>query len=146
MCVCLLFISVVVDVEGCTSSYPMVTLHQTIAITLFLWSSRHQYKCHRILALLRTRPRTHDKTATSTLYAIPKGDWFQLTSSPHYLAEVLVYASLCLLMEFSNLYCCLALATTLLNLLYTSRLNQRWYIRTFKDYPTSRWTLIPFVF
>ncbi len=126
--------------DNCISSLSitMVTPYQIAAITLFIWSSWHQYVCHKILARVRI------SSSNKRLYSIPYGDWFQYISSPHYLAEILIYVSICLSMELSNVYCLLSLMATLLNLLYTSRLNHQWYLRTFSDYP-KRWTLIPFV-
>ena len=119
----------------------MVTPYQIIAIVLFFWSSWHQYSCHKILADVRTGSID---TSNKKQYAIPYGDWFEYVSSPHYLAEILIYIALCLCLGLSSVHCLLALATTLLNLLYTSRLNHEWCIKTFRHHP-KRWALIPFV-
>eukprot|EP00041_Stephanoeca_diplocostata_P038767 m.1552260 g.1552260 ORF g.1552260 m.1552260 type:complete len:65 (+) comp25267_c4_seq10:288-482(+) len=50
---------------------------------------------HYILASLRS----HGTTArTQSRYAIPYVDWFHWVSSPHYFGEILIYASIALLL------------------------------------------------
>ncbi len=120
---------------------PMITVSQCAAVILFVWSSWHQFKCHKILARIRAK-----SDCSNNGYAIPFGDWFKYTSSPHYLSEMLIYTSICLTFNFLNVYTFLALTTTISNLLYTSRLSHDWYLTTFKDYPKRRQILIPFVF
>ncbi|XP_015570788.1 polyprenol reductase 2 isoform X2 [Ricinus communis] len=56
--------------------------YQWIGATLFLWGSIHQHHCHTILGSLREHGRKVDE------YVIPHGDWFEIVSSPHYLAEI----------------------------------------------------------
>eukprot|EP00466_Bigelowiella_natans_P005598 jgi/Bigna1/63030/fgenesh1_kg.46_\ len=34
-----------------------------------------------------------DDNDNSSRYSVPYGDWFQHVSSPHYLAEILIYAA-----------------------------------------------------
>ena len=121
----------------------MIRPHQILAIAVFAWSSWHQYRCHKILALLRTQ-NNDGKTHEKRLYDIPHGDWFQFCSSPHYLAEILIHFSLFLLLGLSNVYSLLSLATSTLNLLHTARLNHAWYYKSFRLYP-KRCALIPFV-
>ena len=120
---------------------PMITVSQSAAVILFAWSSWHQFTCHKILAQIRAKSDCSDNG-----YAIPFGDWFKYTSSPHYFSEMLIYASICLSLNFLNIYTVLALTTTVSNLLYTSRLNHDWYLTTFKHYPKRRRVLIPFFF
>lgn len=125
-----------------------------LSVVLFCWSSWHQFKCHFILAGIRksTNKRTTitDTPNSSSLhnqqYSIPHGDWFQYCSSPHYWAEILIYISIWLALGLSNTYFLMCLATTVLNLVYTARLNHSWYIRTFEYFPKNRRIIIPFIY
>ena len=36
-------------------------------------------------------------------YVLPSGGMFELVSCPHMLAEVLIYVSLCIIMQFSSM-------------------------------------------
>ncbi|RVW51712.1 Polyprenol reductase 2 [Vitis vinifera] len=56
-----------------------------IGAAIFIWGWVHQCRCHAILGSIR-KERTGE-------YRIPHGDWFELVSSPHYLAEM-VFLSL----------------------------------------------------
>uniref|UniRef100_A0A2P2JTX7 3-oxo-5-alpha-steroid 4-dehydrogenase C-terminal domain-containing protein n=1 Tax=Rhizophora mucronata TaxID=61149 RepID=A0A2P2JTX7_RHIMU len=49
---------------------------------VFTWGWLHQYICHAILGSLRENKEKTDE------YVIPHGDWFELVSCPHYLAEM----------------------------------------------------------
>ncbi|CAI0392906.1 unnamed protein product, partial [Linum tenue] len=62
---------------------------QWTGAALFAWGWVHQLRCHKILGSLRRRDREQREE-----YAIPRGDWFELVSSPHYTAEMLIYAGL----------------------------------------------------
>ncbi|KAH7517728.1 hypothetical protein FEM48_Zijuj09G0095100 [Ziziphus jujuba var. spinosa] len=62
--------------------------HQWIGAAIFLWGWIHQLRCHAILGSLR------DHKEQTSEYVIPHGDWFQIVSSPHYLAEIVIYAGL----------------------------------------------------
>lgn len=58
---------------------------------LFLWASYHQYKAAVLLANLRK----DGKGSIVTLqHHVPRGDWFEMVSSPHNLAEVMIYLAL----------------------------------------------------
>ncbi|XP_056158455.1 polyprenol reductase 2-like isoform X2 [Syzygium oleosum] len=62
--------------------------HHWIGAIIFFWSWIHQHQCHRILGSLRERREE------SHAYVVPHGDWFELVSCPHYLAEIVIYAGL----------------------------------------------------
>ncbi|KAL0341401.1 UNVERIFIED_CONTAM: Polyprenol reductase 2 [Sesamum radiatum] len=83
---------------------------------LFSWGWIHQRRCHAILGSLRDNDEKVDD------YAIPRGDWFEYVSSPHYLAEIVA------------------------NLVFAAAETQRWYIRKFDNYPRNRYAVIPFVY
>ncbi|XP_019849821.1 PREDICTED: polyprenol reductase-like [Amphimedon queenslandica] len=113
------------------------TWKQAAGIVLFLWSSLHQFKCHTILAKLRER---------NERYAIPKGDWFDHVSSPHYTAEILIYLSLLLCSNCHNLYLLLPLFSTIGLLLLSARITHSWYKKNFKDYPIERKIIIHWLY
>lgn len=113
------------------------TWMQAAGIVLFLWSSLHQFKCHTILASIRGR---------NERYAIPKGDWFDYVSSPHYTAEILIYLSLFLCSGCHNLYLLLPLFSTIGLLLLSARITHSWYKKNFKDYPIERKIILHWIY
>ncbi len=89
-----------------------------LQICCFNSFSKHQHQCHKILANLRQDNNNnskkknddddegHDnddnKRTQSAHFGIPKGDWFCFVSSPHYLAEMLIYVSFILMTAGAN--------------------------------------------
>ncbi|KAI8381011.1 3-oxo-5-alpha-steroid 4-dehydrogenase-domain-containing protein [Radiomyces spectabilis] len=119
-------------------------IYALISVTLFIYASLHQYRCHAILASLRTKK-------TNTTYSIPRGDWFERIVTPHYFCDILIYASLCILYRFRNRVLLCGLIWTTLNLSVTASETQRWYCRTFgplytTTFPRKRWIIIPCVY
>lgn len=141
---------------------------------VFLFGSVKQARCHLILAKLRETPlRTSrlaaptrkqngdDKASLSTHrleplnaprgdppsrshYAVPRGDWFESVSSPHYTAECLLYAGLALVAgarSFSRT--APMLAAIVANLALAARRTHAWYLETFPEYPKNRWAMVP---
>ena len=141
---------------------------------VFLFGSVKQARCHLILAKLRETPlRTSrliaptrkqngdDKASLSTHrleplnaprgdsssrshYAVPRGDWFESVSSPHYTAECLLYAGLALVAG-ARLFSRIApmLAAIVANLALAARRTHAWYLETFPEYPKNRWAMVP---
>jgi 3-oxo-5-alpha-steroid 4-dehydrogenase 3 len=68
-----------------------------ISVLLFAVGRFHQSVCHNILASLRS-------LSGSDAYFIPFGDWFSVSASPHYTAELLIYLALCILQP-TNVCC-----------------------------------------
>lgn len=77
-----------------------------IWVVLCLYAQMQQYRHHQLLAKVRQRGYEQRKkravpgsAATESIhkYHIPRGGLFQYISCPHYLAEILIYASLLLL-------------------------------------------------
>ena len=58
---------------------------------LFVWAFYHQYKAAVLLANLR---KNEKGTIVTLQHRVPHGDWFEMVSSPHNLAEVLMYLAL----------------------------------------------------
>ncbi|KAF9622227.1 hypothetical protein IFM89_030269 [Coptis chinensis] len=61
---------------------------QWIGAAICIWGWIHQHSCHVILGSLREHKEQTDG------YVIPHGDWFEIVSCPHYLAEIVIYAGL----------------------------------------------------
>lgn len=109
-------------------------------IMLFFWAYLHQYHCHNILGRLRTGK-------AKSQYCIPNGDWFEFVSSPHYLAEMLIYLalSLCLAVHHPLTPMWLVFLSTCCTLSASAKQTHQWY-KKFEDYPTNRKIVIPYVY
>mmetsp|Transcript_8706 Transcript_8706/g.12999 ORF Transcript_8706/g.12999 Transcript_8706/m.12999 type:complete len:302 (-) Transcript_8706:30-935(-) len=106
-------------------------------LSLFFAASYHQHRAHRILA--RIRDNLHGRR-----YGVPFGDWFRLVSCPHYLAEILIYSSLAIILETVTQWLCVA--WVILNLTITGLRTHRWYHQTFPNYSSlRRRAIIPFI-
>lgn len=107
---------------------------------IFIWGSIHQHRCHKILGSLRT-----ENQEESTDYFIPYGDWFEIVSCPHYLAEIVIYAGILVATEGSDLTTWLLFGFVVANLTFAANETHKWYLRKFDNYPSCRWSIIPFV-
>lgn len=121
-----------------TELWSLVHWYHIVGLSLFVWASVHQHRCHKILANLRTRRNNSDHS-----YHLPKGDWFEYVSSPHYLAEVLIYMALLVFFAATDwgTNWWLVVAFTTSTLLLSARQVHLWYKLKFKDHPT-RWKII----
>ncbi|MFX1365494.1 MAG: methyltransferase [Promethearchaeota archaeon] len=79
-----------------------------------------------------------------TEYKIPYGGMFKYVSSPSYLGEITEWIGWAIL-TWSIPGLIFAL-WTFANLAPRARSNHLWYIKTFKDYPSNRKALIPYIF
>ena len=128
--------------SSCRPSLGTFSWYQYFGVFLFLWASCHQWNCHNILAKLRHSKRGR----TVKLYRIPYGDWFEYVSSPHYLAEILIYISFFLMQGGQNIYVGLILLFTIQNLTLGATVTHEWYHSKFKDYPKDRNRIFPFLY
>lgn len=120
------------------SSYPAHPYFQLLALILFFWASFHQYRCHVILAELRAH--------APGVYGMPRGDWFELVSSPHYLAEMLVYLALFMASGAGVLLGVNCLYQLFNFTLICTPPTHQWYLKKFDNYPKHRKILIPFIY
>ncbi|KAI4342105.1 hypothetical protein MLD38_026762 [Melastoma candidum] len=113
------------------SVVPLIELgwHQWIGTTIFIWGWNHQRHCHKILGSLR-KNRARDNE-----YVIPHGDWFEIVSGPHYLAEIVIYAGLFVASGASDVTMLLLLAVVVTNLTFAAAETHKWYKRKFENYP-----------
>ena len=68
-------------------------------------------------------------------YTVPRGDWFELVSCPHYLAEILVYVSFAVISGGVRAGHSALLLSVVVNLGWTARQTHGWYKEKFEDYP-----------
>jgi 3-oxo-5-alpha-steroid 4-dehydrogenase 3 / polyprenol reductase len=111
---------------------------------LCLYAQYQQHRHHGILAGLRSAPASSN--SSSAMYSIPTGGWFRFVSSPHYLAEIVIYASLVVLATLladkglspvlsrrQYLRGCALLLWVIDNLIVSAIATHRWYLRRFPD-------------
>ena len=67
-----------------------VAWYQWLSVSVFFWAWWHQFKAHKIFAKL--------KLENSGSHSIPRGDWFNYVSCPHYLAEIIMYLCLAIIL------------------------------------------------
>ncbi|KAL1801960.1 hypothetical protein DCAR_0933459 [Daucus carota subsp. sativus] len=111
-----------------------------IGAGLFSWGWIHQRRCHAILGMLRK-----NKTQAEA-YVIPGGDWFNQVSSPHYLAEIVIYGGLLVASGCAEPTIWLLFSFVVANLLLAAVETHRWYLCKFENYPSHRRAIIPFVY
>ncbi|WZY84557.1 hypothetical protein YC2023_030941 [Brassica napus] len=113
---------------------------QMIGAVIFLWGWIHQRRCHAILGSLRKSP------SQAKEYIIPHGDWFEMVSSPHYLAEIVLYVGLLLVSGGTDGTIWLLFGFVVGNLTVAAGETHRWYLRKFENYPANRSAIFPYVY
>lgn len=124
----------------CGNSLLKLGWWQWIGALVFMWGWIHQLRCHKILGSLRT-----ENQEETNGYVIPYGDWFEMVSCPHYLAEIVIYAGILIATGGSDLTVWLLFGYVVANLTFAATEMHRWYLHKFDSYPRSRWSIIPFV-
>jgi 3-oxo-5-alpha-steroid 4-dehydrogenase 3 len=120
-------------------------LRRLLAVAVYTWGSAHQHICHCILASLRPLQGAVPYRAGPAAYRVPHGDWFACVTCPHYLAEVVLYASLLIAKPRDRTLSALLTWVTI-GLAINARRAHRWYRATFADYPVSRHAMFPGLF
>ncbi|CAH8361911.1 unnamed protein product [Eruca vesicaria subsp. sativa] len=125
-----------------SSLTPLMNLgwYQLIGGAIFLWGWLHQRRCHAILGSLRETP------SQAKEYKIPHGDWFEIVSSPHYLAEIVLYAGLLIASGGTDVTIWLLFGFVVANLTIAAGETHRWYLRKFENYPANRNAIFPYVY
>ncbi|RUS77040.1 hypothetical protein EGW08_015197 [Elysia chlorotica] len=106
----------------------------------FCVASYFQHKAIQTFAALRLKKK--EKPAKG--HYIPRGHLFHWVASPHYLCEILIYLSLCLITRGRNTYLVCATLFVVVNQVSASLSVHAWYRRTFRDFPKNRRALVPF--
>ncbi|KAF2616043.1 hypothetical protein F2Q70_00010569 [Brassica cretica] len=113
---------------------------QLIGGAIFLGGWLHQRRCHAILGPLRKSP------SQAKEYIIPHGDWFEIVSSPHYLAEIVLYMGLLIASGGTDVTIWLLFGFVVGNLTVAAGETHRWYLRKFENYPANRSAIFPYVY
>lgn len=114
--------------------------HISLGLLLFMVGWHKQSVCHRRLAALRPKTTKGDK-----VYVVPRGDWFELVSSPHYFAEMVMYLGFFVL-RGGRLSQGLVLAWVVSNLGISGTRTHAWYLKRFDVYESlGRKAVIPWV-
>lgn len=128
------------DLWGYVNPFLKLGWCQWIGASIFMWGWIHQHHCHAILGSLREQSEQSDE------YVIPYGDWFKFVSSPHYLAEIVIYTGLVVASGGADLTIWLLWGFVVANLVFAAAETHRWYLRKFDNYPKNRRAIIPFVY
>ncbi|XP_010530805.1 PREDICTED: polyprenol reductase 2 [Tarenaya hassleriana] len=113
---------------------------QWFGAAVFFWGWSHQRSCHSILGSLRERSDQGNE------YVIPHGDWFEIVSSPHYLAEIVLYSSFVIASGGRDINVWLLFGFVVANLTIAAGETHRWYHRKFENYPEKRRAIFPFFY
>ncbi|RID72249.1 hypothetical protein BRARA_C04150 [Brassica rapa] len=123
---------------------------QMIGAVIFLWGWIHQRRCHAILILkdakMLMQGSLRKSPSQAKKYIIPHGDWFEMVSSPHYLAEIVLYVGLLLASGGTDVTIWLLFGFVVGNLTVAAGETHRWYLRKFENYPASRSAIFPYVY
>uniref|UniRef100_A0A5B7BDV9 3-oxo-5-alpha-steroid 4-dehydrogenase C-terminal domain-containing protein n=1 Tax=Davidia involucrata TaxID=16924 RepID=A0A5B7BDV9_DAVIN len=129
-----------IDWWGLVTPLLKLRWYSWIGVAIFLWGWIHQRHCHAILGSLRENKEHADD------YVIPHGDWFEYVSSPHYLAEIVIYGGLVVACGGADLTIWLLFGFVVTNLVFAATETQKWYLQKFDEYPSNRFAIIPFVY
>ena len=114
-----------------------ITLVQLFSIGIFFYAWIHELEAHKIFASVKRK--------SSGSHSVPHGDWFKYVSCPHYFAEILIYLSQVMILGVKHKTACLIFGWVLTNQIIAGLMNHWWYRENFKNYPTNRKAIIPFV-
>ncbi|CAH1266764.1 SRD5A3 [Branchiostoma lanceolatum] len=129
--------------DGTRLSLSDVRWSHVIGTGLFIWSFWQQNKAHIILANLRKDKRGYVVTRG---HKIPYGGWFEYVSNPHYLAELLMYLSIIIVLGGEHYLSWVIQGYILVELGLCGWITHNWYRTKFDNYPSSRSILIPYIF
>lgn len=111
-------------------------------IVLFVLGSALQHYSHRLFANLR-RDKAGKHLATS--HVLPQGGPFEYISNPHYLGEIIIYTGFILILSFNHLAGLSIWIFVFTNQIIAGLLNHNWYQEKFKNFPSKRKAIFPFV-
>lgn len=113
---------------------PQPSLKSFIGILLFILASGVQHDCHAYLASLKDRPSAEAKDSKSG-YRMPDHPAFNVSITPHYFAECLIYLALAIAAaprgEWINWTIASALTFVVVNLGVTAYGTRAWYEQRF---------------
>lgn len=122
-----------------------------LGVLAYILAAGLQHDCHAYLASLKASRNRRDGSAPSTDYSLPEHPAWNLSLSPHYFAECLIYLAIAIVAAPAHSVCngtlLCALAFVAINLGVTADGTKKWYARKFgKEHTRSRSRMIPFIF
>jgi len=111
-------------------------------VVLFIWSSIQHHKIHKQLGAFRRNDKGH---VVSMQHVMPHGGWFELVSTPHFFMELLIYVSFLLIAGYRHVTLLSIFLFVITNQIITSLLTHGWYKKEFKDYPSGRKAIFPYL-
>lgn len=127
------------------------SLRTFLGVLTFILASGLQHDCHAYLASLKdSKKKTEDK-ASASKYRLPEHPAWNLSLSPHYFAECLIYLSMTIVAapahRYLNVTLLCALMFVAVNLGVTADGTKKWYAQKFGlENTQGRARMIPFVF
>lgn len=119
-----------------------ISWQHVVGTVIFLWGFCIQFDTHLRMASLRKDP---EGKVMSLKHDIPRGGMFEYVSCPHYMAEIVVYSALTLVLGSPNPTWWLALAWTWSNQVAMAFLSHNWYREQFRNYPRKRKAVFPYL-
>ncbi|XP_064609482.1 polyprenol reductase-like [Liolophura sinensis] len=119
-----------------------LSLPQCLGLVVFVWAWCKQYSLTKMLARLRTQSTSGSGDIS---HHLPSGDLFELVSCPHYLMEILLYTSFCLITRFQSPTLNCVACFVLVNQLISAQLTHTWYRASFYKYPPHRRAILPYL-
>lgn len=121
-----------------------------IGVMIFMLASGFQHDCHAYLASLKNSKKKDDGAAKSH-YQLPEHPAFNISLTPHYLAECLIYLSMAIAATprggIFNWTFITALVFVMTNLGVTAHGTKQWYEKRFgADAVKGKARMIPLVF
>lgn len=114
---------------------------QILMSILFVYAWYNQFKAHQTFASYRKGK----KATNANLYVMPTGGWFEYVSSPHYLAEIVMYTCLLGILGPSHQTAWVIWIWVVSNQVIVAIMSHMWYLDKFKDYPKDRKIVLPFI-
>lgn len=119
-----------------------ISAHHIIGTAIFLWAFCVQFDSHLRMASLR---KNSAGNVVTLKHKIPRGGMFEYVSCPHYMAEIVLYCALSVVLGAPNTTWWLMMSWNWTNQVAVSFLSHNWYRENFPSYPRSRKAVIPFV-
>jgi len=111
-----------------------------IGISMYFVAAYFQHQSMITFASLRSK-----KKESSSSHYIPRGHLFEWVSCPHYLCEIIIYSSLCIIFGGKNDFLLALTLFVCITQICSGILTHQWYRRTFTSYPPSRTAIIPYL-
>ncbi|KAL5006343.1 hypothetical protein ScPMuIL_015149 [Solemya velum] len=114
-----------------------------VALALFIWASYEDQLYQQAFAKTRKNRAGH---IVSNSHKLPKTGMFQLVSSPHFLAEILIHLGIGVCLGFKHQSWWLCTAYVIVGHMTRARGRHEWFLRKFGDaVPQQCRSIIPYI-